>query len=248
MIRNYLLAACLVVVWTGCSKTDTQSANANSHAANLKSVGSSANNFLSASAFNAVNIELDYMPGYPPDGTAITNLTNYLGQLINKPGGIQVNLSQIPASGKTTLALTDVTALESQNRNIYNSGQTLAVHIMYVDADYSTANTLGIAYRNTSIVIFEKTILANSGGIGQPSRTKLESISLEHEFGHLLGLVDLGSPMLVPHKDASTNHCTNSACLMYSTTNIGGMGGVLANTIPVLDDNCRNDLRANGGK
>lgn len=73
---------------------------------------------------------------------------------------------------------------------------------------------------------------------------------LEHEVGHLLGLVDLGSPMQTNHKDvAHGNHCNNSGCLMYytsETTDI--LGFLLTGAIPTLDANCIADLKANGGK
>ena len=94
------------------------------------------------------------------------------------------------------------------------------------------------------------TILQNSGGIGQVSRTKLYSTVLEHEFGHLMGLVDLGSPMITNHKDgAHGNHCNNQNCLMYyasETTDL--LGFLLTGNIPALDANCANDLHANGGR
>jgi hypothetical protein len=72
---------------------------------------------------------------------------------------------------------------------------------------------------------------------------------MEHEYGHLLGLVNLGSPMQVDHKDPASNHCNNSSCLMYYETQVGQMGGILVSgPVPSLDANCRNDLKANGGK
>ncbi|HEY0356753.1 MAG TPA: hypothetical protein VGC29_11140, partial [Flavisolibacter sp.] len=71
-----------------------------------------------------------------------------------------------------------------------------------------------------------------------------------HEVGHLLGLVDIGSPMQTPHKDADHgSHCNNNSCLMYyasETTDILGL--LLTGNIPGLDANCIADLRANGGK
>ena len=74
--------------------------------------------------------------------------------------------------------------------------------------------------------LFGKTINDNSGSIGQTSRTKLQTTVFEHELGHLLGLVDLGSPMQTNHKDAANgNHCNNTNCLMYyksETTDILG--------------------------
>ncbi len=127
----------------------------------------------------------------------------------------------------------------------------MAVNILYTNGQYTgSANTLGIAYRNTSIALFGKTIHDNSGGVGQTSRTKLEATVLEHEIGHLLGLVDLGSSMQVDHKDSSNgNHCNNKNCLMYyasETTDI--LGFIITGSIPQLDTNCKADLKANGGK
>ena len=95
-----------------------------------------------------------------------------------------------------------------------------------------------------------KTIHDNSGGIGQASRTKLESTVLEHEFAHILGLVDAGSNMQTIHKDGTHgSHCNNSDCLMYytsETTDI--LGFLITGNIPVLDASCKADITANGGK
>lgn len=109
---------------------------------------------------------------------------------------------------------------------------------------------LGVAYRNTSLCIFGKAIQSNSGSIGQASRVKVESTVLNHEAGHILGLEDIGTPMAINHKDPShPDHCNNSNCLMYyaaETTDI--LGFLITGNIPALDQNCKNDLKANGGK
>ena len=46
------------------------------------------------------------------------------------------------------------------------------VYVLFTDASYEVANVLGVAYRNTSVVLFGKTIRSNSGGLGQASRVK----------------------------------------------------------------------------
>ena len=190
------------------------------------------------------------MPGFQPDAAAINNLVSFLNSLTNKPGGYTIVQTQIPASNNPTLTLTDIANIEKTNRTVYTAGSQLGVYFLYTDGGFSTANVLGLAYRNTSMCLLGKTIHDNSGGIGQASRTKLESTVLEHEFGHILGLVDLGSPMQTNHKDAAHgNHCNNTNCLMYytsETTDI--LGFLITGNTPPLDANCKADLMTNGGK
>lgn len=235
-----------MIFLTQCSKEDVNGAANN---LNNRSVGASANEFLSSANYQALRIEIAYMPGFAPDATALANLQNFLAALINKPGGITVTQRLIPASGKATLTLTEIRDLEKTHRTVFSSGNSLGVFMMYTDGAYSEPNTLGVAHKNTSLAIFGKTLGINSGGVNQASLSKLETTVLEHEMGHLLGLVDLGSPMQVNHKDPSSSHCTSTSCLMYYITEVTQMGGILiAGPVPVLDANCRNDLKANGGK
>jgi len=244
------LTGFLMLGFAGCKKSDSVNGLPAINSENNKNVGASANDLLSASRYSSVKIEIQYMPGFQPDASAINNLTAFLNALINKPGGVTVVQTQIPASGKTVLTLNDIATIEKNNRTAYTSGSGLGVYFLFTDGNYSDANVLGIAYRNTSMVLLGKTIHDNSGGIGQTSRIKLESTVLEHEFGHILGLVNIGSPMQTAHLDgAHGNHCNNTNCLMYyasETTDI--LGILLTGNIPTLDANCKADLTANGGK
>lgn len=241
---SLILVPCMLI-FSGCKKEDVAAVNN----LNNRSVGVSAKELLSAATYTSLKIEIAYMPGFAPDAAAISNLQAFLNLLINKPGGITITQRLIPASGKAALTLSEIRELENKTRTVLSSGSTLAVFIMYTDGKYSEANTLGIAHKNTSMAVFGKTLQDNSGALNQASLTKLETIILQHETSHLLGLVDLGTPMLVSHKDPASNHCNNAACLMYFSTDVSQMGGVLGTgPIPTLDANCRNDLRANGGK
>ncbi len=238
----------LVVLFAGCSKKETTTTSPNN--LNTKSVGASAKEFLSAVTYTSINVQLQYMPGFAPDADALTNLTNFLNSLINKPAGISFTQTPIAASGKSVFSIEDISALEKANRTQFTNGNALSVYVIYVDAPFTTANILGAAYRNTSLVVFGPTVTNNSGSFNQTTRTKLETTVLNHEFGHLLGLTNLGTSMVTPHEDAShIPHCNNSSCLMYFSTQTTVMGGVLlSGSIPILDANCKADLTANGGK
>ncbi|WP_462255219.1 M12 family metallo-peptidase [Ferruginibacter sp.] len=233
-----------------CKKSDTITGLPSINSDNNKQVGASANDLLSATTYTSIKIEIQYMPGFAPDAASLNNLTAFFNTLVNKPGGVTIVQSAITGSGKTVLSLNDIATIEKNNRTAYTSGSQLGVYFLYTDGGYTEGNVLGVAFRNTSMCIFGKTIHDNSGGIGQASRTKLESTVLEHEAGHILGLVDVGTTMQTNHKDAAHgSHCNNTNCLMYyasETTDV--LGFLITGSIPPLDANCKADLKANGGK
>lgn len=212
-------------------------------------VGASANDILANSKYTSLKIEVQYMSGFEPDATALAHLQSMLSTVTNK-SNISIVTKEIQASPNTTLSVSQLIDIERTNRTAFTSGSELAIYILYTSTNYVDNNVLGVAYRNTSIALFGRKIHENSGGLGQASRTKLTATVAEHEIGHLLGLVDLGTAMQTNHKDAAHgNHCNNTACLMYyasETTDI--LGFLITGNIPTLDGNCRADLAANGGR
>ncbi len=246
---QYLFLGIAIIFISGCSKKDATTLPP-INGANNKVTGYSGKDFLKVTNFNSLKIEIQYMPGFAPDVSSVDNIKSFLSSLINKPGGITVTQKQITAGGKVAYSINDVAIIEQNNRSYFNSGNQLSVYVLITDGDYSDPNVLGVAYRNTSLCLFGKKIFDNSGGVGQASRTKLLSTVAEHEFGHLLGLVDLGTTMQTDHKDVPHgNHCNVQNCLMYyasETTDLFGF--LITGNIPALDSQCKNDLQANGGK
>lgn len=117
--------------------------------------------------------------------------------------------------------------------------------------DSDSSFVLGTAYYNTSFVIFEETIRELSNGTFEPERSLLESSVIHHEFGHILGLTNLGTPLQTDHEDADhPKHCNEESCLMYWTAETSqGIGNLFSsNQIPTLDSQCIADLQANGGR
>lgn len=106
------------------------------------------------------------------------------------------------------------------------------------------------------MIIYEKTIKSLAAQSSEISEADIESATLMHEFAHLFGLVDLGTPQVNQHQDPiAPNHCVIDNCLMQAEIQFGGgMMGMLqslaakGSPAPALDGECILDLQANGGK
>jgi hypothetical protein len=233
----------------GCRKTTVSTVDVSgpNTTVDKQGTGSSAHKLLAADTYTILNIDIQYAPGMRPLDQSVTNLVNFLSTYLNKPGGVNVTLTPVSTVGAATVTLDEIVTFENKNRTIYTVGNSIAIWILFADADYSVKDVGGVSFWNTSMVIFEKTIQAKTGGIGQASQVKVESGTLMHEMGHLLGLVNLGTPMVKAHEDAShMSHCSNTGCLMYYATQTSGL--MNSNSLPSLDADCVNDLRANGAK
>jgi len=252
MKTQILTTTFLLLFFSACQKTTTTYTNdpGNANYLHNRPVGAAAYEMLSDAAYKSIKIEIQYMTGYAPDAAALSHLQNVLNTYVNKPSGITIVTKEISASPSQTLTIDQVRNIEEQNRTVFTVSDQLGVYMLFTNGYFTDNNVLGAAYRNTSVVVFGKNVYDNSGGFGQVSRTKLEATVTEHEFGHMLGLVDIGSPMQTNHKDAvHGSHCNNSNCLMYYASDTRDiLGFLLTGNIPSFDANCIDDIRANGGK
>lgn len=247
LLTCFLVSFISIHFFSGCIKRISDTGLAPINQANDKTTGSSSRDLLTEDNYSSLTIEVQYMKGFEPDEFALNILTSFLNSLVYKSGGITISKKEIEAEGKTSYSISDIATIEQKNRTAYNTGKNIAVYILITDGPYSNHSALGVSYRNTSLCLFGKTIfdISNSPpGI----RTVIEATVAEHEFGHLLGLVDLGSPMIVNHEDTvNENHCDVKNCLMYYKTETESFFG-FSNDIPTLDSQCLQDLHANGGK
>ncbi|MBT8280663.1 MAG: hypothetical protein KJO16_03725 [Muriicola sp.] len=230
--------------------------------ANLLATGDSANDILTNDTFTTLLIEIGYVTGFQPSAEAMNNFQAFLQARTFKQD-IQVQYLELPSPNENDLSLQEIADLESENRTAFNEGSTLAIYIYFADAPADTDDpqegtvTLGAVYRNTSMVIYESTVRELGVNNSQITIADVETAALNHEFGHLLGLVDLGSPPVNAHEDPNAeHHCDINGCLMRAELQFGGgLLGMMNKRIstgkaavPGLDDECIADLQANGGK
>ncbi|WP_442844723.1 hypothetical protein [Leeuwenhoekiella sp. H156] len=257
-ITPYFTFFLSLLLLASCSKDE--STQADPTVANKQALGSSARDFLSADAFTSLRVEIAYVAGFKPSATTLNNLRSFFAERLNKPDGITFIETVVPATTVGSLERDEYVKIEADNRTAFNAGDELAVWIFFADQssekDDATSRILGTAYRNTSCIIFEKTLRDFSNRIGGASLTQLETVTTEHEFGHLFGLVNLGTPMVRDHEDEQPNddgidalnkHCDQENCLMYFQTVADATSSAMTG-LPTFGAFCLEDLRANGGK
>ncbi len=95
---------------------------------------------------------------------------------------------------------------------------------MFLDGTFGGEDSgavLGLAWGRSRVAIFKETIeLLCQGQVGMGLEERLcagtERSVWVHELGHLLGLVDNGTPMLTPREDPDhPKHDLNQECVMY---------------------------------
>ena len=283
--KNNLLLLFLTILLLGCSSDNGESTPNGSidKSANLLATGASANDILANANFDKLLIEIAYVAGFRPTTETVTNFESFLRERTFKQD-IEFRYQELPSPNEATLTLNEIADLESENRTAYNDGRTLAIYIYFADApsdeddESQGAVTLGAVYRNTSMIIYQETIRNLLGNSSLISLTDVETATLNHEFGHLFGLVNLGTPLVNDHEDPDAeNHCSIDGCLMraelqfglanknrliaknglHSACNLTGksMMKLLQQKasrglpiVPVLDPECILDLQSNGGR
>ena len=224
-------------------------------ALNRQATGSSANDLLSDSSFKKIIVEVGYIEGFKPSETALNNFKNFIINRVHKSQGVEFKTKEIAPTGKEVYTLDEVVNLEKQHRTQYNLGSTISIWVLFIDGkssnDTNSGAVLGSAYWNTSFVIYEKTIHGLSNSPFEPNRSLLETAVINHEFGHLLGLTNLGTNLQSDHEDTEhPKHCNVESCLMFWAAETSqGIGNMLSGgQTPTLDAQCLADLKANGGK
>lgn len=256
MRNNRFLSLCLfLLILSGCSKDPAGGSGGIDKSLNLKTLGTSANDLLSDEKYTSLNIEIVYVSGYQPEQRTIDNLKNFLSARIYKPDGITITTRAVGSTNKAPFNINEIVEIEAEERSTFSTGDEIAVFIYFADGsnedDNNTKVVLGSAFRNTSMVIYGETIKNIVSRANAPAKSTVESTVINHEFGHLFGLVDLGSPLQTAHKDEeSLGHCSTDGCLMNASLQFGTnlIEVVDNNDIPLMDDLCILDLQANGGR
>jgi hypothetical protein len=185
--------------------------------------------YLRADPYARLVLEIDVVGGMDPYPTTTAQIPGVLAQLVDKPGGIEVVIDDVLIPGGPEHAWTadERVALGNARFDLELPEDAIAIHVMFVDGraaeDDETAQgvTLGHAWGNRHVMLYKERIAAGCEGLVVGDLTQVlcertELLLLEHELGHVLGLVDFGIPMQTDHRDPDHGpHDIDPGCLMY---------------------------------
>ncbi|HOO37357.1 MAG TPA: hypothetical protein PKY89_03620 [Deltaproteobacteria bacterium] len=127
---------------------------------------------------------------------------------------------QIPAQGEETWTAAEIMDLAGSiwDRPRGFSAEDFYVLFLngYLEKDgEENPQVIGASVVGTPVmVVFKDAILRASNSL--TVLMFVEQATLVHEFGHVMGLVDNGIPMVSDHLDPDhPRHCTNEECVMY---------------------------------
>lgn len=212
-------------------------------------IGASARDLLSDERFNSLTVEIQYMVGLRPEDETVLALKDFLQQYLCKPDGIKVVLRGINATAPKTVSRDDALRTEKKYRTQFTTDRNIAAYLLISGATHPDRKVLGMAYRNTSAVIYGGAIKNNAGQNHVLTKAELETAVILHEMGHLLNLGnDADASSSNRSGKEKRQHCQNELCLMYWATETKNTSLInRKGKIPQLDEHCRRLLLINGG-
>ena len=216
-----------------------------------------ARDFVSGDTYHKWVVEVDSVQGQAPSGGVLDALKSRLAAVADKPSGIDIVMDEtLPAHGGSW-SDKDVQQTAAAHSSQHTSGDTVVLHLLFLDGnsarDSGDGKVLGEAIGHGTIAIFAQTVRSSCDALCLEGPDYVMQVVLVHEFGHAMGLVNNGIPMVTPHEDAShPAHSSNCDSVMYwavETTAILNFN-CFGQTRPPsdFDANDRKDLHAAGGK
>lgn len=255
ILRPFVVTLALSLCVLSCDNDDSEPENptAQENLENKQPLGTSANELLASDTFTSIRIEIAYEDGFRPTQTTIDLIDDFLEARLNKPDGITLTETVVEPSQTGPYDINDIVDIEDEHRTVFNEGDQIGVW-MFFSGEESSSNmgnsvVLGTAYRNTSVVLYERTFIELANNSTTPiNRSLIETSTLRHEVGHLLGLVNIGTPLTSDHEDTNNlRHCNVEECLMFFETVTNVFNNSNIGSIPDFDPLCIADLQANGG-
>lgn len=209
------LAGCLCAAWLlGCGSDSSSHGRAGTGGGNgaggsggglPPSAAERPADYIRNTGFHTLKIELDKEISLGPRDGAAEELIEALSGVLDKPGGIVIveDENDLPAADDGVWTFSELRALARDRVGIEESDGEISLHTMWLGGEYEQSNVVGIAWGNRHLAMFGERIERACNGllIGALTCSLAEATIWTHEVGHVIGLVDRGTPMVNDHKD-----------------------------------------------
>lgn len=230
--------------------------------------GSAAADFLRHEGHSNLTIEVDFLGGLASSSLVRDVVLRELDELLDKPGDINLVIDQpfrdyVPRPGG--MDEQEAADLMELLRDHGTLEDTASIYVLYMPGywhqDDDARRVLGVTLGPRSFALFPQAIHAVCRtGVAQIEDPEIrdmlcpltEAATWLHEFGHILGLVNQGVPMVNDHQDeAYGHHCDNEHCIMHWSHESGDVARFIERRLQegktdleIFDADCQADLKA----
>ncbi|HBZ69719.1 MAG TPA: hypothetical protein DEP35_08320 [Deltaproteobacteria bacterium] len=195
-------------------------------------------------------VEIDWIPGCAPSVQTQEGIRAFLERYAKPERGVRLVLDEeirelapgVPIPENRMLSALQIHELARRHRSLVVTGGAESIYLLFIplkDTDGSGQGERGEAFVSESFAVVATERVRQEGFLAIQGN-EVERFVVQHELGHLLGLVSNES-------HARAGHCTNPVCIMYPQPDLRA---VLANwwraligQLPTeLDADCEHDL------
>jgi hypothetical protein len=173
--------------------------------------------YLRSAPYPKLVLEMVSARGSEPEQAAIDYVVARLGEVVDKPDGIEIPPMKTFSPTKTTYNAGELGELEAKymTRHSGMTGGEAVLHLLFVNGeDEGKPTILGSAYRAASIVVYIDRIEAVSDPITLTELAIQKTVIL-HEVGHNIGLLNWGYRSPRMHWDKTLTHSKNPESVMF---------------------------------
>jgi len=188
---------------------------------------------LNSSVFTELVIEIDYEVDQKPRPETLDLLVERINSVCDKQSvSYELFLNDFNKEGKWSDDEIRLTGRDTRENNAMNENQ-LRFHFMFPSGTHENENVLGVAVDASTVMIFVDSIKEAENLIQRPSWENIEAAVTIHEFGHLLGLVNLVYDSKIDHEDPEhKGHSSNDDSVMYWAVETSDIANIAFGSVP----------------
>jgi hypothetical protein len=137
-------------------------------------------------------------------------------------------MKKIQQIGRKSWTVSQIVGLANDVWDLSETRESAEYYVLFLNGYYNDQKAvqelvIGISLGDVPIIAIFKDVITDSR-YAPFDGALMEQGTLVHEFGHCMGLVDNGVPMITDHQDQEYKcHCRNSNCVMSWQYNNGDM-------------------------